>query len=538
MWSQGSGNLYITYELVERPRFNLIRRANCPPFSSPYTLNIEFTGLIKKMYLDKLKKVEFYGMDMIYQPSFNCSRKQIEKFLSQFSFLYVAKSICELAKNLLQKNINTYEGISYGNETLCKAFYLAIKYASNSIQNENKIPSKNDIKIILLIAAGEIDKSFNIIVSSNQQICENYANQIARTWCIFHKLWPLYYEDNPLEFIENEVNVPYILILGFSWSIVQNGYTLECKEYKGFEQQLGISINKKWCENYLNYFSCSRNMWISKSCPPTYISKPILDSGEIPTGKESKVYFIPSAKNLISRVTTGLFYDLSDKYNKKAGHGNTFKSQFGKIFEQYVRHLFEFHLGSSFLISGDIEYGKKTNRRKTTDFLIRHNDSLILIEVKQASLYAKSLYEGNENDIIKDLKRNIGEAVDELNKTEKALNEGYEELKAFWGCNKIFKLIVLNNSLHLANNFCKDLLKNEVDLSNTSIINIYELEILLDIQQATQNIFEMIEEKVNSYPNHSFKDFIARAYPKAEKTGKFINKYLEEVFSVIKNINN
>lgn len=169
--------------------------------------------------------------------------------------------------------------------------------------------------------------------------------------------------------------------------------------------------------------------------------------------------------------------------------------------------------------------------------LVRHKESLILIEIKQASLYAKALYEGNEEDIKKDLKRNIGEAVDELIKTENALSENHKELKDFRGCSKIFKLIVLNNSLPLANNFCKDLVKNEIDLSSTSIINIYELETLLDIQQPTQNIFEMVEEKEKNYPNHSFKDFIARAYPKAEKTGKFINKYLNEVFSVIRNTN-
>lgn len=490
------------------------------------------------MSLEEMKTGEYSGMEVIYQPSLYCSKKQIEKFFSQFSFLLIARSICALARNLLQKDIDTYDGFSYGNETLCKAFYLAIKYASNSVQKENKAPSKNDIKIILQIAAGEVDKAFNFIVSSNHQICENYANQIARTWCIFHELWPLNYDINPLETIESIINVPYILILGFSWSIIQDGYTLGCKDYKGFEEKLGIKVNEKWCENYLNYFSCSRNMWILNSCPPAYISKPILDSGEIPTGKTSKVYFIPSAKNLISRITTGLYYDLSDRYNNKSGHGNTFRSQFGKVFEQYVEKLFKFHLDSSFFVSTEIEYGEKAKQKRTTDLLVRHKESLILIEIKQASLYAKALYEGNEEDIRNDLKRNIGEAVDELIKTEKALSEGHKELKAFCGCSKIFKLIVLNNSLHLANNFCKDLVKNDVNLSSTSIINIYELETLLDVQQPTQNLFEMIEEKEKKYPNHSFKDFIARAYPNTEKTGEFINKYLDEVFSVIRNTNN
>lgn len=499
------------------------------------------------MSSNEMKIGEYCGMDVICQPPLYCSKKQIENFFSKFSFLHVARAICALAKKLSQTNTDTYEGFPYGNETLCKAFYLAIKYASNSVQKENSAPSKNDIKIILRIAAGEVDKAFNFIVSINHQICESYANQIARTWCIFHELWPLNYDENPLKLIEKMVNVPYILILGFSWSIIQDGYTLGCKDYKGFEHKLGIKVNENWCENYLNYFSCSRNLWLSKintpntnskPCIPTYISKPILDSGIIPTGKNSKVYFIPSAKNLITRVTTGLFYDLSDRYNNEAGHGNTFKSQFGKVFEQYVEKLFKFHLGSSFFISSEIEYGKKGKRKRTTDLLVRHNYSLILIEIKQASLYAKALYEGKEEDIRNDLKRNIGKAVDELIKTEKALSEGHEELKTFWGCTKIFKLIVFNNSLHLANNFCKNLVKNDIDLSSISIINIYELETLLDVQQPTQNLFEMIEEKENKYPNHSFKDFIARAYPNAEKTGKFINKYFNEVFSVLRNTNN
>ena len=286
--------------------------------------------------LENLKMGEYCGIDVIQAPSCKLTKNLLKKFFSQFAFQYTAQSICNLARNLLQDNVALYEGIPYSNDTLCEAFNLAITYASNSIQKENKAPSKIGLKNILYVAEGELNRNFNLLVNINKQICENYANQIARTWCIFHELWPLNYNTDPLKLIENMVGVPYILILGFSWSIIQDGYTFECKEYKGFEQKLGISVNENWCENYLNYFSCSRNLWVSKTCPPTYISKPILDSGEFPTGKNSKVYFIPSAKNLITRVTTGLFYDLSDRFNNESGHGNTFKSQFGKIFEQYV----------------------------------------------------------------------------------------------------------------------------------------------------------------------------------------------------------
>lgn len=484
------------------------------------------------MNINDFKYAEYCGTDVIYQPTINWSSKQVARFFSKFDFLYVAKAICELAKNLLNENNNLYRTTPYGNDTLCKAFYLAIKYANNSINVKDKIPSEKDLEIILRIAGGEIDKKFNFISSTTNQICEDYTNQIARTWCIFHELWPQIYNDSPLQKIEEMVQVPYIIILSFSWSIVATGYTLVCREYKEFEE-MGIKIDKNWCEKYLDFFSCSRNQWLSNSCPPVYISKPILDSGIIPHGKNSRIFFAPSAKNLISKVTTGLFYDLASQYNQKEGHGNTFKSQFGIVFEQYVIKLFKFHLGRTFKISGEIEYGTKHKPQGTTDLLIRQGDSLLLIEVKQASLYAKAYYEGNELDIKENLKRNLGKAVIQLAKTEKALKEPHHELQEFQGCHKIFRLIVINSPLYFANSFCKENLKGEVDLTDVAIINIYELELLLDVQQSSQNIFEILEAKQNGYSEYSFKNFLARVFPNAKQTGKFIIKYLNEVLAPI-----
>ena len=486
------------------------------------------------MNIDDLKYGEYCGMNAIYTPTIEVSQKKIAKFFSKFDFLQVAKAICELAINLLDQNTDLYISTPYSNDTLCKAFNLAIRFAGNSIQVKDKAPSKKELETILLIAAGEIDKNFKLMASVTNQFSENYSNQIARIWCIFHELWPQLYNESPLQKIEEMVHVPYIMILGFSWSIINSGYTLVCKEYKEIEEKLGIKLEEKWCENYLDYFSCSRNQWLSNSCPPTYISKPILDSGYTPSGKDSRLYFIPSAKNLISRVTTGLLYDLANQHNIKAGHGNTFKSQFGKAFEQYVLKLFRYHLDESFIVSGEIEYGSKKKQKKTTDLLIRQGDYLLLIEVKQASLYANALYNGKEDDIKDDLKRNLGNAVKELSTTEQALDESYSELQEFIGCDKIFKLIVFNTPLYFANNFCKDLLEDIVDLSDISIINISELEMLLDVGQSTQNLFEMLELKNKDFSNYSFKDFIARAYPESEQTGAFIHKYLDEVFATIK----
>lgn len=484
------------------------------------------------MSLEHLKYGDYSGVDVIYTPPCELTNNQKKKFFSQFSFLYVAKSICFLSKNLLQNNVSLFGNTPYSNDTLCKALCLAIKYANNSVLKKDCEPSREDLEKILLIANDENDKEFNLIVAVNQQLCENCENQIARTWCIFFELWLEIYGVSPLHEIEDMVNVPYVLILGFSWSIIKSGYTFECKDYKEFEKKLGLKVSEKWCENYLNFFSCSRNQWISNvSCPPTYISKPILDSGVDPLGRNKKVYFIPSAKNLISRVTTGLFYDLADKDKEKKV--NKFRCQFGKVLEEYVKKIFEFYLDESFVRSGDIEYGTKRRSQKTTDVLIRRNESLVLIEVKQASLYAEALYKGDENKVKLDLKRNIGGAVAELAKTERALNENHDELKRFCGCKEIFKIIVLSNPLHLANSYCKDLLKDDVDLSDVMIMNLYELEMLLDIQQIPQNFFDVLKLKISKYPNYSFKDFIAYAYPNAKGKRTFIKKYLDEIKRII-----
>lgn len=95
------------------------------------------------MPTEQFNKGDYFGIEVICTPTYKYTSKEIKKFFSQFAFQYVAKSICELTKNFLhENNIAYYEDVPYSNDTLCKAFYLAIKYANNSIQKENIAPSK------------------------------------------------------------------------------------------------------------------------------------------------------------------------------------------------------------------------------------------------------------------------------------------------------------------------------------------------------------------------------------------------------------
>ena len=81
------------------------------------------------MNIDDLKYGEYCGMNAIYTPTIEVSQKKIAKFFSKFDFLQVAKALCELAINLLDQNTNLYISTPYSNDTLCKAFNLAIRFA-------------------------------------------------------------------------------------------------------------------------------------------------------------------------------------------------------------------------------------------------------------------------------------------------------------------------------------------------------------------------------------------------------------------------
>lgn len=478
-----------------------------------------------------------FGKQIIITNARKLSPHECEAFFSKFNFLDLARDICSLAKYLLTEKNGVFCGRYFTDRTLCVALTLAVKYAPK--QPSRKSIDAQDLKSVIEIAWGEDEKKLLSLKYSSEILSQiMYVQQferllylLARYWCIFSYLWP---RDtcgiDPLKIIKDKYGVSYKIILFFALAACKEGHLFAYDNVQDFSSSFGEEIDIDAHARFLERFSCSMEDWIKECVPPQYVRFPILRTDMIPNGLTKTVYFVPSFNNLLARVTIGMYHEMADMYNLGAER-NQFKVLFGNVFENYVYALLNFYVRNR-SISRAIKYGPKKEPKETVDFLVKKNRTLILIEVKQASIYAKAQYTGNLDIIKANLRMTVGKAVEQLRITENLLKNGEKSLCAYHDCDKIKKLVVLNNPLYNANNICKmlfdDMGKNAADVS---IINISEFETLLDLQSDTQDLWEMLEKKDSEeYKDFDFNEFFHYAYPDRNDNTEFLKIYFEQIY--------
>jgi hypothetical protein len=160
------------------------------------------------------------------------------------------------------------------------------------------------------------------------------------------------------------------------------------------------------------------------------------------------------------------------------------------------------------------------------------NRQLILIEVKQSSIFAESKYAPSEDLLKNDLDKNVSKAVKQLNETEKIiLSKTINDFNTFFNAEKIIKLVIFCDPLENANNICKGKLETTFnDLSNFEFINIEDLEMMLAYQKNRQNFFELMFEKNTSYTKYDFNEFLCKKMGNESIDKSFLKKYYDEVF--------
>lgn len=478
-----------------------------------------------------------FGKQIIVTNAKKLSSRECENFFSKFNFLDLAREICGMARMLLSEKNSVICGHYFTDETLCIALTLAVKYASK--RSSGKQIDSEDLRSVIEIAWGEEDKKLLSLKYSSEILSRiMYAQQVerllyvlARYWCIFSYLWPRDTNDiDPLKVIKNKYGVSYKIILFFALAACKDGYLFAYDDVQIFSTSFGEEIDGNAHMRFLEHFSCGMDDWVKECIPPQYVKTPILRTDMIPDGMTKAVYFVPSFNNLIARVTIGMYHEMADMYNRGAER-NGFKVLFGNVFEDYVYALLDFYVKNRD-VSRAIKYGSKKNPKETVDFLVKKDRTLILIEVKQASLYAKAQYTGYLNFLKEDLQRTVGKAIEQLRKTENLLNNGDKSLWKYHDCNRIKKLIVLNSPLYNANNICKMLLNDMgKDAADVSIINISEFEMLLDLQSETQDLWEMLEKKeYGEYKNFDFNDFYHYAYPDRSDNAAFLKIYFNQIY--------
>ena len=478
-----------------------------------------------------------FGKQIIVTNAKKFSSRECEDFFSKFNFLDLARAICGLAKHLLTEKNSVFCGRYFTDRTLCIALTLAVKYASK--QPSRKPISTEDLKSVIEIAWGEDDKKLLSLKYSSEilsqimhvQQVEQLLYLLARYWCIFSCLWPRDTCDiDPLRIIKKKYGVSYKIILFFALAACKDGHLFAYDNAQDFSSSFGEEIDCDAHKRFLEHFSCGMEEWVKESIPPQYIRTPILRTDLVPDGMTKTVYFIPSSNNLLARVTVGMYHEIADMYNHGDGD-NKFRVLFGNIFENYIYTLLGFYVKNR-SVARAIKYGSKKNPKETVDFLLKKDRTLILIEVKQASIYAEAQYTGNLDLLKVNLHRTVGKAVEQLRITENLLKNGEKSLCAYHDCNQIKKLIVLNSPLYNANNICKILLDDMgKSAADVSIINISEFETLLDLQSETQDLWEMLEKKESGeYKDFDFNEFFHYAYPDRSNNTVFLKNYFNQIY--------
>jgi hypothetical protein len=467
----------------------------------------------------------------------------ISDFIKQFNMLETMREICTLSNVLFLPNgIVSYFGIPYNDNTLCDAIILTAKYAS--IDGKKK-PNEKGIQLILQIALGVEEARIRDDLSPREMVMkiayeqfrlqERPMNSIGRMWCIFTKIWPtLGSKIDPIKDIETEIGVSYqsIIYFGMAMAGSDQGYVLEYDEntLKEVANEFMQPLEKDSHKKFLDWISCDRSKFISNAVPPVYIRHPVLNSGLKRPQGDLDVYFAPSPNNIIARISTGIYYDLIDKYNLGGGD-NEFKVDFGNAFEKYVGLLLTEYL-TSYSISGEIKYGSKKQQCSSVDFFVRKDNTVLLIEVKQSSIFADAKFSGDSKKIAKSFTGNVLKAVKQLSTTEKdIIGKKYKALSNYENCVTILKLVVVADPIYNANSVAKSILELEhnVDAHDIGFINISDLEELLDLQDFEQSLFALLNEKQSKEMNMDFKEFILSKFPDVIREMRFIKKNYNEV---------
>jgi hypothetical protein len=482
-------------------------------------------------------------MRILINEDIECTEDELNTFLSSFNLLEALKTICQMA---LSSELN-----------FCSTD-IAYRLVINANDQNYLLMTEADGEKALKMSYYLQSKSLNIssfhetfLKLANYQLDNDEALKydIARTLCIYQMLWNKVYESKSID-IEKSIkqitnlNLQTLLVLNWSFGgqAIRNGFVISYSKdslssLSRENQEIFKVENQK---DFLDYAS------ITYSGIKTYNGKinplkifPLIDTQTTPTGLMSQVYMVPSTNNLIKRTTTNLYYTLSDKFKANIGKGNEFKTAFGFVFEAYVKSIFQSCL-KSWGIEGEIIYDLK-NKKKTVDIFLYKEDKLILVEVKQSSIYSEAKNNCTIIEIKKDLKQTLNKGVKQILNTEQLIkNQKIQALLKFKDVRYIQRLIVTYLPLKQANSSIKPLIKEEIvdypDDHDFHIINIQELELFLSAQQVSESIFDLLHFKEINRPNQEFNEFIQDQFSdikqyRIELLEKIANDFLNPILN-------
>jgi hypothetical protein len=484
-----------------------------------------------------------------YDPNIACTETDFQEYVEQFNRAEALKEICSISRELFHSSepFLVIEGVPINPDILCDLAYRVIRYCN---ETSNKVITKSQIVHALKMCYKLIDADFAesnskdaiAILSkiSYRQFVfqQKNFNNFARNYYIYSDLWrrvPSAKGIDALSEIEDEIGIPYDWAILFAYALAGNKFghfwIYNKKAIEELNEKTGLSLTPESHEKFVKWCSGTyKDILKNNSELPPFVQYPLVETKFVPLANKGEVFMIISQQFLHDKLTTGLYFHLIDRF-RKGNKGNKFKEIFGYVFQEYIGELLRYYFYSWNVIP-EIRYKKgKGLFQDSADWFVTKGDKLIIIEVKQSSIFLKSKQNPSMNAIVSDLRKTIIKAINQLNVTESDIKEKkYPELKTFENIDSFAKLIVINDPLFNANFLLKTILKNEVEDLSFQIININDFETLLSSQSHAESLFDILYYKSLEDNEMDFNEYIYKIFPDARSDIEILKPVWEGFF--------
>ena len=229
----------------------------------------------------------------------------------------------------------------------------------------------------------------------------------------------------------------------------------------------------------------------------------------------------------------GLYFALSNHFRKSTG-GQSFRNAFGVVFQEYVGFLLKQSLGEENVIA-EWKYVHRKDEKATPDWIVICKGRGVLIEVKQAGLYLESKKWANDQEIEKDLKRNIGKGAIQMYKFQNDVKNNICKLPtALENIEITERLVVTIDRSYYLNSILRDEIKRiykpKLDNYHWHTIAVEELEYLLGY--AETDFAEVLQKKRcdAEYDKMDFKEYGWQLSQLSNRESSLHNPYLDSTF--------
>ena len=169
------------------------------------------------------------------------------------------------------------------------------------------------------------------------------------------------------------------------------------------------------------------------------------------------------------------------------------------------------------------------------DWLVWRHDKLILIEVKQSSIFLRTKKTGSIDSYKQDCRKTLSKAFDQLQRTKADIESGlFSELMFAKDVKSVEMVCVVADPLYFGNMLLPKLGEEHPSMH---VINISDFEDLLDIQRNDQNLHYLLlkKGKRSKLRAMDFKEYnIKLLKGVSRRSSQFLLNVFEEYFSELK----